>query len=735
MEKRINDIGSYLIIGGIFIIPLIFSASATLSFQFAKFIPFFLITFAAAFLFIVHIFNEGKVSVPRHWFFLAAASVPLIYIISSFTSINPGMSLWGTGIELGTASTIAGLFLFMYLASFFIRSKDKAFLSYLAFGAAYFLLAVFHIFRFFFGADFLSFGLFTNVISNTVGRFSDLAIISGVAVLLSLTSIEFLKLGRALKLISYVTLAASLVVLGVSNFPLFIWGTDPKSSLSIFTLIGLFALIFFVYFVSSSYGITRKKSDEDDVVPTKTTRRVPVASLVVLIVSIISTLGATSLQTALSSAFKIEPTIEARLLWEATTNLSGSTLSEFSVRPFLGYGPEQFSYKWMIEKPVDINNSILWNSSFNYGTGFIPSTIVTTGLLGFLAWVAFLGMLLWLGLQALFMKIKDPFSHYILVSSFLASVYLWITAIVYIPSITTFILTFFFTGVFVGSLLREKVIEERETIFDQSKGRSFAFILALIFLLILLLFWGFKLGERVAASAYANKAALTLSNAQNMEDVERAKVYLRNAGVLANEALYSRALATLTLAQVNAILADTTTPVEELRQQFQTTYQDALGYSQLALARDQKSFDNFVTYGNVLAVGVPLGLEGYYEEAKAAYEEAGKLNPKSPLVPYLLAQLEVNNKNIDQAKAKIGEALQLKPNYVDAIVFLGRIQIGEGRNQDALASFTVAQSLLPDNPDIKAVIDMLRNGDTSLSPTPEAPATDAATSTATSTTN
>jgi tetratricopeptide (TPR) repeat protein len=731
MEKRINNVANWVFIISAFLIPLIFSASAYLAFPFAKILPFFIATFITVFLFILHVFNQGRVSLPTNWLFASILLVPLVYILSAFLSIHPSTSFLGTGVELGTASTITGLFLFMALISYFMRAKDKAFNACLAFVAAYVLLALFHIPRFIFGAEFLSFGVFNSVISNTVGRFTDLALISGIVTLLALTSIEFLRISKVVRLLSYVVLAISLVMLGITNFPLFVWGPEARQSLSLFTFVGFFALTFFVYFVSSSYGKGHYSLEAaDNEGDARSGRHVPIASLIVLVVSVVFTFGALPLQTILASAFKIEPITETRLLWQPTAELSGSTMKDFPVRTLVGYGPDQFAYKWMLDKPAEINNSIVWNSAFNVGSGFIPSTPVTVGLIGFLAWVMFLVFLAKNGAEALFAKNKDTFSQYITVSSFLVSVYLWIAAVVYVPSLTTFILTFFFSGLFLASLFREKIIKEREFIFDNSKAKSFVSIMALIVLLLLVLFWGYKIGERVAASIYANRANVALSTAQSNEDVEKVKVYLRNAGSLANEDLYSRVLANLTLAQVNGIVQDTASPQEELTQRFSALYPEAVSYAQNAVSLNPKSFDNFITYGNVLEVGTALKLEGYYEGAKAAYEEAGKLNPKSPLIPYLLARLEVDNENAEGAKTRIGEALQLKPAYLEAIIFLGRIQIAEGRNEDALASFLVAQSIDPTNQDIQAVITLLRNGGA----TPNVPAENsAATSTATTT--
>jgi tetratricopeptide (TPR) repeat protein len=214
-----------------------------------------------------------------------------------------------------------------------------------------------------------------------------------------------------------------------------------------------------------------------------------------------------------------------------------------------------------------------------------------------------------------------------------------------------------------------------------------------------------------------------LQTAQNPEDIEKVKVYLRNAGSLANEDLYSRVLANLALAEVNGVLRDTTVSQDEGRKRFQTLYPEAVNYARNAATRNPSSFDNHIAYGNVLEVGASLGLEGYADAAAAAYQEAAKLNPKSPLIPLLLAQLEVDKQNIEGAKLQIGQALQLKPSYLEAIIFLGRLQQAEGKTQDALASFMVAQSLDPSNQDIQAIINFLRNGGSASAPKPAATST------------
>jgi cytochrome c-type biogenesis protein CcmH/NrfG len=436
----------------------------------------------------------------------------------------------------------------------------------------------------------------------------------------------------------------------------------------------------------------------------------------VLVISVIFTLGAGPLQNTLATYFKVEPVGETRLLWQPTASLSWSTITDFWYRPLVGYGPAQFSYKWLQSKPVDVNNDVVWNTLFDSGVGFIPSTIVTTGLLGFLSWFTFLGLFAFLGFKALFSKFKDSFSQFLIVSSFLVSLFLWLTQIFYTPSIFSFIFTFFFTGIFLGSLFREKIIKETDFVFETSKEKSFVSIMGLILLLVAVLFWVYKIGEVVAASVYVNRAEVTLQNAQSIEAVEQSKRYLEQAVMLNASDVYLRALANISLAQVNGVLQDESTPQEELQTRFESSFSQAIEYSQLAIRVNPAGFANYIVLGSVLETVVPLGVPDSYEGAKIAYGQAQKLNPNSPLIPYLLARVEISNNNINEAKTKIAEALELKPFYFDAIVLLGRIQVSEGNTSEAIATFGVAQQIAPDNQDIRQILESLRGNAPAIIP-------------------
>ncbi len=206
-------------------------------------------------------------------------------------------------------------------------------------------------------------------------------------------------------------------------------------------VLGIFSLIFFIYFL-----VMHRVNYEE----TKIT--IPVLSLITLIVSIIFIIAGPKINVQLQNIFNLEFS-SARPTFLTTTSIIKDSVIE---NPVLGPGPGRFSNVWIANKPIESNLSDLWNVDFRYGYGLVPTLMATTGILGILSWLYFMVMMLWKGFQSIFRPIQDRFSRFLLVSSFIGSLYMWIMLVIYIPSYTTMFITFLFTALFFASLHREK---------------------------------------------------------------------------------------------------------------------------------------------------------------------------------------------------------------------------------------------------------------------------------------
>src|SRR5690606_35996818 len=101
----------------------------------------------------------------------------------------------------------------------------------------------------------------------------------------------------------------------------------------------------------------------------------------------------------------------------------------------------------------------------------------------------------------------------------LATTFLWIMSVVYVPGITIVILTFFFTGLFAAALLREGVLKTRTFSLVHHPKLSFISVLVLVALLIANVALGYSIIERALSLTYF-KSLQMLSATQNLNQAE-----------------------------------------------------------------------------------------------------------------------------------------------------------------------------------------------------------------------
>ena len=118
--------------------------------------------------------------------------------------------------------------------------------------------------------------------------------------------------------------------------------------------------------------------------------------------------------------------------------------------------------------------------------------------------------------------------------------------------------------------------------------------------------------------------------------------------------------------------------------------------------------------GNVYQTVVPLNINGAYENAKAAFEQAGKISPTNPTIPFVLAQLEIAKGNAAPAEEDLLKAITLKHDYTQAIFLLSQLQAQEGKAKEALQAAEAAAYFAPSDPTVLFQVGILRsaNGNT-----------------------
>jgi tetratricopeptide (TPR) repeat protein len=704
-DQKLDAYSYKVLLGMLFLLPIIFIPSIAIPFQLTKTIIVFAGILIAFLIALISRLKEGKLALPVHNILYGVWLLPFVYFLSALFSSSPSLSYFGQGLESDTFVFILLMAVFVSLLVMTVRKKEQVLTSYLALFGSFILLWVFQGLRLLFGPEFLSFNTLTLSTSNVFGKWNDLSIFFGLATVMSLVVLASLKLSGTYKKILYVMLVVSLFFLAVVNFTI-TW-----------LIVGLFALGFLVH--SASIGKFKWKKAEPQEVEfhegehhhehnkdedKEEGAKFSYAALIVFIVAAIFVLGGDSVGNYFSNKFEISQ-IEARPSWQSTINIGKSTYADSAI---FGSGPNTFVKQWVASRPSELNNSIFWNADFISGIGVIPTAFVSGGLAGGFAWLLLMGLFIWSGIKSLLLSnVKNRYTYFISLSSFLAGVYLWLMMIFYTPNVVLVTLAFFFTGIYLASLRHhtDNRLKERSFVFANNPKTGFASVFILTFLLLLTVVGMYSAGKTYFSAVKFQSGVIAL----NVDgDVDRAQDTIVAAAELDEQDRQFRLLSDISVARLVALQSETDISEEELRNRFQLYLAQAIEAGQRATELDPNNYQNWLALGRVYQSVVPLGIEGAYENAETSFAKALELNPNGPGTYLTLARLEVSNGDTLKARDYIAEALTLKSNYTDAIFLLSQIEISEGNVDEAIKSIEAAALLTQNNPVIHFQLGLLK---------------------------
>src|SRR3989344_6164732 len=248
-----------------FLLPFFFVPSRFVTIEISKAIFLVIGIIGAFLLFLLNVVKHGEIEIFRHKLLWGVLAVPIVFLISSILAPNPSFSLFGYGLETGSFAFVALGFLFLFLSTVFLRTRERIFGSFMAFLVGLILVLIIALSKLFIGENALSFGVITGVVGNPVGSWTDLAVFLGISSVMIVVALETVPFKNIFKALFFGLLVLSLFVLTVLNFSM-VW-----------LLLLIFSLIFFVYLASAS-----KINSEG-----KIERKISYASLLLLIVSLL----------------------------------------------------------------------------------------------------------------------------------------------------------------------------------------------------------------------------------------------------------------------------------------------------------------------------------------------------------------------------------------------------------------------------------------------------------------
>lgn len=664
IARRVSFISLMVMLCGV---SVFFVPSKYVSFEYSKIAFVSLVSLVALCAWAVAAFQRRAIAIPRQRLSYALLILLGVLCVSAVAGAATSVSLTGYGFEVFTVSTFLFLVVLAYLVASEFQSTRRLFIAHVALLISAGALAIFHISRFIFGAGFLSLGIFRELVSNTIGTWNEAGIFFGLAAVILVVLLECVRPRRLFQVLGYVAFVLSLCMMVLVGLNV-MWCVAGAVSL-------LLAVYFFVY----------------------QKRKIAYTALVLFVLALLfvnPVFGAGL--TAYTQ--KLFPTnfIDVRPSWDGTLEIARGA---FSDDPLLGAGPNNFILEWELHRP-DINTTTFWNSSFSSGVGFVPTTIIETGSLGLLAWLIFFGVLLVSARRVIVARVDNPYVQFAVLSSVAGVLYLWASLVLYSPGLPLLTLAFFFTGLLCAASVVSGVAAQRPITLDTNSRASYVSIVILVVVVVLVASGAFVVYKKMYAYSEFQKLNERIIVSNNLE---AAVGDMAHIVALDDADTYYRTLAELNLGVLNSVVsavkseADVT---DQVRAKVQALIQGALAAAQKAKTKNPESYVNWVTFAHVYEAMVSLGGADSYQLAVANYTEALKRSPRNPSLYLDLARLEIAHKDNARARDYVMKALDLKPNYVDAIFLLSQIDVTQGNISSAIAATEKIAQLNPNEPAI-----------------------------------
>lgn len=670
--------------------PIFFVPASFISTQFGTSLLFAFGVIVAILVYLVSGITEGKLDLPNPSKYILGFSVvvPLMYVLAGVSNGFSRMSFFGYTFDINTVGFIVLAFVYMFLLSVVFRNKERLAYAYYGFSISALIFSLWLLLRVFFGAKILGFGIFTNVTANVLGTWNNVGIFFGATSILSLIGYQLLKGSKLLKALLSVTLVVSLFFVALINFSV-IWA-----------VLGVTAFLYILYSL-----FTVDMMGGQPMSWTARLRKLPLYPTIVFVLALVFFVWSDSLGTFLSNKLQIT-NVEVRPSLSVTMEIARNTIKE---KPLFGSGPNTFVTQWLTYKPNDIIATVFWNTDFANGIGLIPTFAVTTGVIGVISWLLFLGFYVYLGVKSLFVRLEDSFTKFFLASSFFISLYFWMMTFVYVPSTVIFILTFFFTGLFFASVYVAGIIPVTARKFSANPRTGFISSFVMVVFLVGGLALGYGLLQNSRSLWFFQKSSYALNTTK---DSKLSEEYMVKAIMAVPNDVYYRALSEIQIYKLNEILSQDPKVVkaEDIQKQFSNGLTSAIKAGIAAKDADPANYLNWISLGRVYeAVSVPqLNVQGAYESAGLAYQEALRRNPKNPGILMLFARLAVNHNDLKTAEAYALQAVQAKNNYLDAYFLLSQIEVATQNIQGAINSVTAASIIDPTNPAIFFQLGLLK---------------------------
>ena len=591
----------------------------------------------------------------------AAILLPIAYTISALVARSSSVSFVSGNGQLDTVASTAILFGIVSLAfvSFHDakRAARAAVFAFLIGAGVLFLIQEMHLL---FPAYVTFFGTLPGNASSLAGSWHDLAIFAGLAAIFGTLLLQtHVARGAVIIWSLRAVVVLALALLLVVNF------VDTWYFVSA-------ALALYIIFTLLRPQTLRQRFLERlrDIWPV----------LGIALLSLGAALAPTFIFSHLPAQLQI-PQTEVRPSFEGTFAV-GHPVFEKSTNFIFGSGPNTFMQQWARFKPSGVNATDFWNADFTSGVGVVPTSFVTVGLLGVLAWLAIFLAILWSGYKHVRENSEEGGMR---VTFVIVTLYLLAFHIIYVPGIAISVMLFLLLGILGASKKSPSI-----SILGDYWGASQA---AVAFLVVLLILCASLATLRTTISTLVVYQAAAQYRIDN--DVSKAIARVNTAIWIDGENdVAQRAAVEVGLLQFQklapAVGSDTIK-----RDALQASLSETISHALAAVSIDNTNYQNWFSIAGLYQSLAGVGIQGAYDQARNAYLKAASTTPTNPL-PYIqLAQTSMVQGDAATALMALNNAIALKQNLAAPYYLRSQIDIAQGNlnqaTQDALAAAQLAQ--------------------------------------------
>ncbi|MDO8518375.1 MAG: tetratricopeptide repeat protein [bacterium] len=615
---------------------------------------------------------------------LLVAALPLVYLVSWYFSASPSVGLSGFSVEADTIVfiTLASLAFVLSFALFRSTSSARILLAGVVGVAA--VVALFQYIVIVFGTSALPLAAFADRSVNLVGKWNDLGLLVGLGLLLLLVWVEFVEMPFIRRVYAGVVALLLVLLLAIVQFSL-VW----------LLLLGSCLLLSVWSFLSKPARPSGQGHSGGPSKTASTKSAVPWLPLAGAAVAGLLLLWGSILGGGIASVFPVS-SLEVRPSFSSTIDVvkasHGASLQKF----FVGTGPNTFGQNWLLNKPKGVNQSQFWNLDFNVGFSTFMTALVSVGVLGVLAWLVPLALVLLGALRVARTALFSAKEKVLGLSLCLAGVYLWCVIFLYVPSENIVLLAFVLAGAAFGFSLRHPQVTHDDVPVAPTRAARLRFGVIAAVSLLLILSVSATVARRALAEAYTNQGLAALAQ-QNADQALASAARAQSIEVTGNDLLLATAAGTRKLQQM---AASTAAPSKEQQTAFTEQLKATIASVERYIVMNPQDYRGYLLLANIYNFLTSLGVQDAYDTAGQKYKTATQYNPMNPEIPLVQARLEVTNKNNKDAEKYVMQALTLKPDYTDAILFVVQLNVA---NKDLVGATRAAQAAVQSAPGVPSI--------------------------------